>query len=420
MFREKIVKFFTDAWEWLKSFFQPVLDFFDFSSEDSTVNKIWNSISSSVSSFWESIKWYFSDLSTLPEKLWNKAKSGWESFVTTMNEWWVSIKNAWNAMMTKFDEFYESAKNAISSIVGAVKKGWDWVTSPFSSNETEVEEKKTVEKPVVTETKVVEHEKAAAVQNIEILTDSLKNSIASNVANELSQKMGGASIDAKEMENLKEILKQHTNVTNGEVKVDFQKVREQVINEAAKTGTQSSFVTNLQNMSVEETSSFSSEIDKNLNEDKGMMEVHRTILESANMIKESFTTYDEQIRKNFTETWASFIEDFLSRLNINVKTSAPQDNSRNSYTIAPLHKESFDAMSNALIRLAQESVEIITKQNSVLDEIKTLLAQSDKSEKKSSSVQTVINNNNQSAVNNVARGAKKLAGNLWSASSHWA
>lgn len=420
MFREKIVKFFTDAWDWLKSFFQPVLDFFDFSSEDSTVNKIWNSISSSVSSFWESIKWYFSDLRTLPKKLWNKAKSGWETFVNTMTEWWASIKNDWNVMMTKLDEFFERAKNAISSIVGVVGKGWDWVTSLFSSDETEVEEKKTVEKPVVTETKIVEHEKAAAVQNIEILTDSLKNSIASNVANELSQKMGGASIDAKEMENLKEILKQHMNVANGEVKVDFQKVREQVINEAAKTGTQSSFVTNLQNMSADETSSFSSEIDKNLNEDKGMMEVHRTILESANMIKESFTTYDEQIRKNFTETWASFIEDFLSRLNINVKTTAPQDNSRNSYTITPLHKESFDAMSNALIRLAQESVEIITKQNSVLDEIKTLLAQSDKSEKNSSSVQTVINNNNQSATNNVARGAKKLVGNLWSASSHWA
>ena len=418
VFRDKIVKFFTDAWDWIKDFFKPVADFFDFSSEDSFVGKLWKEISDSVSSFWDSIKGHFSDLGSLAEKLWDKAKAGWDAFVAKMNEWWIVIKDAWNALMTKLDEFYQSAKNAVSNIVGTAK---GWFTSLFSSDDEEKEvEERVVEKPAVTETKIVEPEKVEAKQNIEILTDSLKNSVAANIANELSQKMGDVAIDASELDGFKELLKEHTSVSNGEVKVDFETVRSKILEEAAKSGTQSAFVTNLQNMGEEEAGKFSREIDENLNNDKGMMEVHRTILESANTIKESFTTYDDQIRKNFTETWTSFIENFLSRLNINVSTEAPQDNSRNSYTITPLHKESFDAMSNALIRLAQESVDIITKQNSVLDEIKQLLSQPSTKDTTVPVSQTIVNSGEQKGTNNIARGAKKLSGNLWSAASHWA
>ena len=98
----------------------------------------------------------------------------------------------------------------------------------------------------------------------------------------------------------------------------------------------------------------------------------------------------------------------------------PQVTSNNSYTITPLHKESFDAMSNALIRLAQESVEIITRQNSVLDDIKALLSQPAPTSKKEPVVQVMGNNQPSTRSNIIAKGAKALSGNLWAAASHWA
>lgn len=132
----------------------------------------------------------------------------------------------------------------------------------------------------------------------------------------------------------------------------------------------------LENMTEEEK--FEARLRQAMNSGKSaefrFMEGRKMILESAEIIKSAFIGYDNTIRNNFTSTWGSFMHDFLEQIKITINTSSPQDNSHNTYSITPLHKESFRTMANQLVALSQASLEVVTQQNILLADICHLLA----------------------------------------------
>lgn len=179
---------------------------------------------------------------------------------------------------------------------------------------------------------------------------------------------------------------------------------------------------NLENMTEEER--FEARLRQAMNSGKSaefrFMEGRKMILESAEIIKSTFGNYDEDIRKNFTSTWASFMKDFLDKIQIIINTSTPQDNSTNNYQITPLHKETFTTMANQLVSLAQASLDVVTKQNNILGEICLLLANPPAPP---APLPPIISDNAmdklEEGVNNVAKSAKSLVANLADAVTFW-
>ena len=179
---------------------------------------------------------------------------------------------------------------------------------------------------------------------------------------------------------------------------------------------------NLENMTEEER--FEARLRQAMNSGKSaefrFMEGRKMILESAEIIKSTFGNYDEDIRKNFTSTWASFMKDFLDKIQIIINTSTPQDNSTNNYQITPLHKETFTTMANQLVSLAQASVDIVTKQNNILGEICLLLANPPALP---APLPPIISDNSMDKLeegnNNVAKTAKSIIANLADAVTFW-
>lgn len=179
---------------------------------------------------------------------------------------------------------------------------------------------------------------------------------------------------------------------------------------------------NLENMTEEER--FEARLRQAMNSGKSaefrFMEGRKMILESAEIIKSTFGNYDEDIRKNFTSTWASFMKDFLDKIQIIINTSTPQDNSTNNYQITPLHKETFTTMANQLVSLAQASLDVVTKQNNILGEICLLLANPPAPP---APLPPIISDNAmdklEEGVNNVAKTAKSIVANLADAVTFW-
>ena len=179
---------------------------------------------------------------------------------------------------------------------------------------------------------------------------------------------------------------------------------------------------NLENMTEEER--FEARLRQAMNSGKSaefrFMEGRKMILESAELIKSTFGNYDENIRKNFTSTWASFMKDFLDKIQIIINTSTPQDNSTNNYQITPLHKETFTTMANQLVSLAQASLDVVTKQNNILGEICLLLANPPAPP---AAATPIIADNTMDKLdegaNYVAKSAKSLIANLADAVTFW-
>lgn len=182
-------------------------------------------------------------------------------------------------------------------------------------------------------------------------------------------------------------------------------------------------ISNLENMSEEDR--FEARLRLAMETGKSaefrFMEGRRMILESTETIKSAFLGYDEQIRNNFTTTWSGFIDRFLEQIKVNVSTTSPQDNSTNTYNITPLHKETFTAMADQLVKLAQDSVEAIVKQNEVLDNICYLLANTAPAQNTApapvlvdATVDSIDNR-----MNYIARGARSSVVDLWNSVTSW-
>lgn len=181
--------------------------------------------------------------------------------------------------------------------------------------------------------------------------------------------------------------------------------------------------TNLENMSEEER--FEARMRQAMAAGKSaefrFMEGRSMILQSVETIKSAFAGYDETIRQNFTETWKSFMTDFIDHLKVEISTVSPQDNSKNTYHITPLNRESFKSMNDSMLKLAAINTKTIIAQNKILEKIKVLLEEPppQKITIASQSAED-IKDAVEDGVNYVAKEGKRHLKELWGAVSSWA
>lgn len=138
------------------------------------------------------------------------------------------------------------------------------------------------------------------------------------------------------------------------------------------------------------------------------------ILKSVEIIKAAFNGYDETIRKNFTDTWKSFMTNLVEHLKVEISTVSPQDNSKNTYHITPLSRESFKSMNDSMLKLAAINTKTIIAQNKILEKIKVLLEEPPPQKitiaaQSSNDIKDAV----EDGVNYVAKGAAKLASDLF-------
>ena len=179
---------------------------------------------------------------------------------------------------------------------------------------------------------------------------------------------------------------------------------------------------NLENMSDEEK--FEMRLQQAIESGKSaefrFAEGRKMILDSTATIKAAFEGYDEKIRENFTSTWTTFMKEFMDMIEITINTVSPQDNSKNSYKITPLHKQSFLYMASQLITIAQASLDVVTKQNEILDEICELLGKEPKKDDEPLFAWLPsIQNKVESGASHVANSAKGFVANLADSVTFW-
>lgn len=411
-FKNKIANFFNGIWDWIKDLFKPVIDFFDFSSEGSPVSKVWNAISDSFSAIWEGYKKYIDWLFDVYGKIWDKIKEGWSafiekmtsawnSFIDTIKSWWDAAKKKWDDFVKTIQQYYQTAITSITNSINYLKDKAKGLLDWFSDDE---EAKPAKEVKTVTEENKIEPAKVQSQQNIEMLTDSLKNSVASSIVEQLSDQLKVENLSEEERAKYQELIKNNLKTDNGEIAVNLEEVRKQ-INEEIKKGTVDAFGKSLAGLSEEAAASLNKNMNSELNKDEGMEAVHQTILNSATLIKNAFSEYVNHVKDGFAQTWELFVGKYMQPA---------------TYNISPVHKESFEKMSNELVRLAQESTDMIMQQNEVLEKIKEILATTPPPALPSIMPLPVSANDNHRGSSAISAGAKKLMGRLWTASSHWA
>ena len=406
-FKEKIEKFFSEIWGWIKDFFKPVMEFFDFSSPISPMTKIWDTITSFLGKVWDGITVVWNDLTDFAGKIWEKAVDGWNVFLNKINEWWEAAKKVWDDFVQEVKDYYnwviDKIANAINSLTSGTKKLFSWFSSDDEEEKKEAEKKEAEKKVVETKEEVkVNPAQDQAKQNIELLTDSLKDSVASSIVDQLSDKLKIDGISEEEREKYNNLVKKHLSADRGKLSVNLEAVQQQ-LKEEAKKGAVGAFGEKLAELSKDAADTLNKGINEEINKDEGMEAVHQTIFKSASLIKEAFGNYNKQISENFAQSWRDFMDKYMERPN---------------YTIMPVHKESFEKMSNEMLRLANESAEMITQQNAVLEKIRDILSVPPPPPAPTIIVQSSgegVTNSNHS----VSAGAKRLAGKLWAASSHW-
>lgn len=150
------------------------------------------------------------------------------------------------------------------------------------------------------------------------------------------------------------------------------------------------------------------------------VEGRKMITESVETLKRTFNGYDEQIRKNFVETWTGFVSNFFDKIKIYIQTSSPCDYSRNTYHIMPVHKESLVSMSNNLLKLTTKQVEIAVKQNKILSDIKVLLeVPIEKDSDKSPIIPIGMPNPENNGTSYMAQTGKNVINDLWASVTSW-
>ena len=153
-----------------------------------------------------------------------------------MTKWWDAATIIWDKMVAKLDNFYNTAKDTIREVIISIfekyKSAWTTVSSWFSDEDEEKEKEKVPEKKKPEEGLKIDPEKFQAKQNIEILADSLKSSIASDVVNKMSEEMDISSLSEEEQARYESLLRRNVKVDKGEISVDLEDVRKQIIGDA--------------------------------------------------------------------------------------------------------------------------------------------------------------------------------------------
>ncbi|MBQ2982656.1 MAG: hypothetical protein IJD58_11115 [Lachnospiraceae bacterium] len=304
-------------------------------------------------------------------------------------------------------------------------------------------------------------EQGLEVKDGRVTDESLKEHAAKAGLDAFMKANGIDKVDSEEYEKYKNEFMKFVELKDGEAKINMEGLKNHLNkiadDESSIWTIESDFIDGLQNMTTDQINSINGSVTgalqeglqvtadmkaaenlENMTEEERFearlrqamnsgesaefrfMEGRKMILESAELIKSTFGNYDENIRKNFTSTWASFMKDFLDKIQIIINTSTPQDNSTNNYQITPLHKETFTTMANQLVSLAQASLDVVTKQNNILGEICLLLANPPAPP---AAATPIIADNAMDKLdegaNYVAKSAKSLIANLADAVTFW-
>lgn len=496
MFRDKIVKFFDNAWTWIKDMFGSIGKFFDFSNESSPISKILNAIGFGISEVWDLVKKSFTGLGKLGSVIWDGIKTAWDKFITGPD----GILNFGVKIVKGIIDFTKSSVSWIgdaisSAIIDPLKHlfgdaensgeqagreaAQDVKASVNQAAADQAAKQKAITDDVLYSSKkadaaIIETAKAtredarkrAREQGLNLdkdgkaTNDSLKEAAAKAGLDAFmkANNIDRNNIDVEKYKALEEEFKKHVEINGNEAKINMENLRSALKEQADKQanwiapdgpfinalqdldeadgaekmnqingavtgalqqGLQISAdiqaATNLENMSEEER--FEARMRQAMANGKSaefrFMEGREMILNSVKTIKEAFIGYDDTIRKNFTETWKSFMTDFIDHLKIEISTVSPQDNSKNTYHITPLNRESFKSMNDNMLNLAMINTQTIIAQNKILEKIKVILEEPPP-QKITIATQSPkdIKDVSEDGVNYVAKGASKLASDL--------
>ena len=496
MFRDKIVKFFDNAWTWIKDMFGSIGKFFDFSNESSPISKILNAIGFGISEVWDLVKKSFTGLGKLGSVIWDGIKTAWDKFITGPD----GILNFGVKIVKGIIDFTKSSVSWIgdaisSAIIDPLKHlfgdaessgeqagreaAQDVKASVNQAAADQAAKQKAITDDVLYSSKkadaaIIETAKAtredarkrAKEQGLNLdkdgkaTNDSLKEAAAKAGLDAFmkANNIDRNNIDVEKYKALEEEFKKHVEINGNEAKINMENLRSALkeqadkqanwiapdgpfinalqdlddaegtekmnqingaVTNALQQGLQISAdmqaATNLENMSEEER--FEARMRQAMANGKSaefrFMEGREMILNSVKTIKEAFIGYDDTIRKNFTETWKSFMTDFIDHLKIEISTVSPQDNSKNTYHITPLNRESFKSMNDNMLNLAMINTQTIIAQNKILEKIKVILEEPPP-QKITIATQSPkdIKDVSEDGVNYVAKGASKLASDL--------
>ncbi len=497
MFKDKIVEFFDNAWTWIKDMFGSIGKFFDFSNKDNPISKILSAIGTGISVTWDLVKKTFTALGKLGSVIWDGIKAGWDKFITGPD----GILNFGVKIIKGIINFAKDAVNwigdAISSAIidplknlfgGAKDSGKqagaeaakDVKASVNQAAADQAAKQKAITEDVIYSSKkadaaIIETAKAtredakkrAKEQGLKldkdgkVANDSLRES-AAKAGLEAFMKANGIDrkdIDDKKYKALENEFKKHVVINGKEAKINMEKLREGLKEQADKQANwiapDGPFINALQDLDDDDGAEKMNQINgavtgalqqglqitadmeaaknlENMSEEERFearmrqaiaagksaefrfMEGRQMILQSVETIKSAFNGYDETIRKNFTETWKSFMTDFIDHLKIEISTVSPQDNSKNTYHITPLNRESFKSMNDSMLKLATINTKTIIAQNKILEKIKVLLEEPPPQKITiASQASEDIKDAVEDGVNYVAKGAFKLASELF-------
>ena len=496
MFRDKIVKFFDNAWTWIKDMFGSIGKFFDFSNENSPISKILNAIGFGISEVWDLVKKSFTGLGKLGSVIWDGIKTAWDKFITgpdgILNFGVKIVKGiidftkssvSWigdaisSAIIDPLKHLFGDAENsgeqagreATQDVKASVNQAAaDQAAKQKAITDDVLYSSKKADAAIIETAKATREDarKRAREQGLNLDKDgkatneSLKEAAAKAGLDAFmkANNIDRNNIDVEKYKALEEEFKKHVEINGNEAKINMENLRSALKEQADKQanwiapdgpfinalqdldeadgaekmnqingavtgalqqGLQISAdmqaATNLENMSEEER--FEARMRQAMANGKSpefrFMEGREMILNSVKTIKEAFIGYDDTIRKNFTETWKSFMTDFIDHLKIEISTVSPQDNSKNTYHITPLNRESFKSMNDNMLNLAMINTQTIIAQNKILEKIKVILEEPPP-QKITIATQSPkdIKDVSEDGVNYVAKGASKLASDL--------
>lgn len=82
LFHDKIIEFFSGAWDWIKEMFSSIGNFFSFDNGENPINKILNTCGTALGGLWEFVKKAFKKMGEFGSIIWEGIKSGWDKFIT--------------------------------------------------------------------------------------------------------------------------------------------------------------------------------------------------------------------------------------------------------------------------------------------------------------------------------------------------
>lgn len=269
------------------------------------------------------------------------------------------------------------------------------------------------------------------IKNKNFDAKKLKESAATNALNSFLKRYN-INADEDERKKYQEIFEKHISVQNGEAKFNMREITSALKKQAEIDSDDQWFdtklVDTLQDIKEGEIDDLSSDIEagmRNYMEEAGAGTISQNvqtpglnaeemsnnippeqtefaatqelIIQSVASLQSSMETFDNNIIQTFTNIFEGFIDKFIKALTIDVKVTTPQHIDTKNYdyddikqidvknsqvindysptliNVIPISKKSFAVMNEKIYALVEKSVDIISSQNAVLADIRTII-----------------------------------------------